>query len=113
MPRLVTFFEQKIVAFQPKHWENWVALLSISLTDFAKEFENSPNFQYHKFEDKNSGQDPTWLLQNLFLFLLDRSNKPEWCKWWQQGGMEMWNQPNELGRDLGSSEQSQPPQKKV
>jgi hypothetical protein len=60
--------------------------------------KNSPNFQYHKFEDKNSGQDPTWLLQNLFLFLLDRSNKPEWCKWWQQGGMEMWNQPNELGR---------------
>jgi hypothetical protein len=44
MPRLVTFFEQKIVAFQPKHWENWVALLSISLTDFAKEFEKFTKF---------------------------------------------------------------------
>jgi hypothetical protein len=54
-----------------------------------KNLKSLPNFQYQKFEDKYSGQDPTWLLQNLLIFLLDRSNKPEWCKRWQQGGTEM------------------------
>jgi len=39
MPRSVTFFEQKIVTFQPKNWENWDFLSSINLTNFAKEFK--------------------------------------------------------------------------
>lgn len=44
MPRSVTFFEQKIVTFQPKVWENWDFLSSINLTNFAKEFEKFAKF---------------------------------------------------------------------
>jgi hypothetical protein len=44
MPRSVTSFQQKIVAFQPKNWENWDVFLSINSTNFAKEFEKFTKF---------------------------------------------------------------------
>jgi len=44
MPRSVTFFQQKIVAFQPKNWENWDFLLSINSANLAKEFEKFAKF---------------------------------------------------------------------
>ncbi len=44
MLRSVTFFEQKIVAFQPKNWENWDFLSSINSNNFVKEFEKIAKF---------------------------------------------------------------------
>ncbi len=44
MPRSVTFFQQKIVAFQPKNWENWDFLSSINSANLAKECEKFAKF---------------------------------------------------------------------